>query len=117
MPHVSYKSTPASPSRPTGGAAVHHGAAAGLHRALPRHRGQLRLHPAPHPPDQVPAARAQREAHPGHRGDLLHLLAALPHGQPGAGGWGWVGAGGVGVVTGGVLWRGWEGGRPDGRVL
>lgn len=57
----------------------------GIHRPLRNHHNQLRAHPAAPQADQVPANHPQREAHPGHRGDVRRLLAAVPRRQHGAG--------------------------------
>lgn len=64
---------------------VHAGTRAGLSNSLRDHSSQLRLHLTPDPTDQVPAPPSKREAHPGHRADLLPVLAAVPHGQHSAG--------------------------------
>lgn len=68
----------------TGGHAVHTRAHFWVFDSLRGHLSQLHTHLAADPENQVQPAHSQREAHPGHCVDLLHLLVAIPRRQHGA---------------------------------
>ena len=59
----------------------------GIHSSLRNHHNLLCPHPAAPEADHVPEEDPQREAHPGHRGDVRRLLAAVPHHQHDTGEW------------------------------
>lgn len=68
-----------------GEASVHPGNSGRIHSSLHCHHHQLRPHPEASEANQVQPESPKREAHPGYRGDVWHLLAAVPHCQHGAG--------------------------------